>query len=79
LNFIDRFSKKKSQISNLIKIRPVGAELFNSEKQTNGRIDMTKLIVVFHKPANAPKNRSLAAHIRVRLGKWLMILDAVVT
>jgi len=38
LNFLDRFSKH-SQISNFIKIRPMGAVLFHADKQTEGRTD----------------------------------------
>jgi hypothetical protein len=34
-----------------MKIRPVGAELFH----TDGRTDMTKLMVVFRNFANVPK------------------------
>ena len=34
-----------------MKIRPVGAEVFH----TDGRTDMTKLIVPFHNFSNAPK------------------------
>jgi hypothetical protein len=51
VNFLDRFPKN-IQIPNLIKIRPVGAELLHAD----GRTDM-KLIVDFRKFANAPKNR----------------------
>jgi len=32
MNFIDRFTKN-TQISNVIKIHPVGAELFHANKQ----------------------------------------------
>jgi hypothetical protein len=39
-------------MSNLIKIRPVGAELFRAD----GWTDMTKLIVTFHNFPNAPEN-----------------------
>jgi hypothetical protein len=49
-SFLDSFSKK-SQISNLIKIRPMGAELFYADGQT----DIMKLIVAFRNFANAPK------------------------
>jgi hypothetical protein len=42
LNFLDRFSKN-AQMSNYMKIRAVGAELFHAD----GRTDMTKLIVAF--------------------------------
>jgi len=51
LEFFDRFSKD-NQISNFMKIRPVGAELFHA----GGRTDMTKLIFGFRSFANAPKN-----------------------
>jgi hypothetical protein len=40
------------QVLNIMKIRPVGAELFHMD----GRTDMTKLIVGFRNFANAPKN-----------------------
>jgi hypothetical protein len=45
-------SFEKTQISDFIKMRPVGAELFHADGQT----DMTKLIVAFRNIANAPKN-----------------------
>jgi hypothetical protein len=53
LNFIDGFSKN-TQISNLMKIRPVGVKLFRADGQTDeladrqkGRHKQTKLIVAF--------------------------------
>jgi hypothetical protein len=49
LNFLDGFSKTP-QISNLMKIRPVGAELFHADEQR----DMTKPNVAFRNSANAP-------------------------
>jgi len=42
LELLDRFSKN-TQISNLMKIRPIGAELFH----TDGRTDMTKIKAKF--------------------------------
>jgi len=38
-----------------MKIRALGAELFHGG-QTDGRTDMTKLIVAFRNFANAPQN-----------------------
>ena len=38
-----------------MKIRPVSAELFHADGRIDGQTDMTKLIVVFHNFANAPK------------------------
>jgi len=45
---------KKTEISNFMKIRPVGAKLFHAD----GRTDMTKLITVFRNSANAPEDNS---------------------
>jgi len=39
-----------------MKVRPVGAELFHWDSRTDGRTDMTKLIVTIRTLANAPKN-----------------------
>jgi hypothetical protein len=46
------FEKKNPQIRNLMKIRPVGAELFHAGGKTN----MAKLIVALRSFANVPKN-----------------------
>ena len=54
--FFDRFSKKYPQISNVIKIRPLGAELFHEDGRTDGQTDMTKQIVAFGSFAKAPQN-----------------------
>ena len=54
LNFLDKFSKN-NVISNCLKARPTGAELFRADRQT----DMTKLIVAHNNFANAPKNVKL--------------------
>jgi len=50
-DFLDRFSKN-TPISDFMKIRLVGAELFHAD----GHRDMTKLMVAFRSFANAPKN-----------------------
>jgi hypothetical protein len=52
LKFFDRFSKKNTQISNFMKIRPVVAELPHADGQT----DMRNLIIVFFRNLEqAPK------------------------
>jgi len=53
MNFTDIFSKS-IHISNLMKIRLVGAELIYADGWTDGRTDMTKLIATFRIFANAP-------------------------
>jgi len=55
LTFIGIFSKN-SQTSNLIKILPVGAELFHANGQTDREIEMTRLIVAFRHFASSLKN-----------------------
>ena len=42
-------------MSNFMKIRPVGAELFHADRRTDGQTDMTKIIVAFRNFVNAPK------------------------
>jgi hypothetical protein len=49
--------KKKTQISNIMKIRPVRADLFiRPDTQTDRQTDMTKLTVAFRNFANARRN-----------------------
>jgi len=45
-----------------MKICLVGAELFHAEGQTDGRTDMTQLIVVFRSFAKAPVKDGLRLH-----------------
>jgi len=40
----------------LMKVHPVGAELFHTDRQMNGQADLMKLIAHFRNFANAPKN-----------------------
>jgi len=53
LEFFDTFLKN-TQISNFMKIQPVGAELFHADRQTQ----TMKLTVVFHNFTNTPKNNT---------------------
>jgi len=51
---------KNTQIQNFMKIRPVGVEMFHAvgqtDRQTGGLTDMTKLIVVFRNFEKVPEN-----------------------
>ena len=47
--------QKNTQISNFIKIHPVGANLFHADGRADKWTDMTKLIVALHNFANALK------------------------
>ena len=53
LEFCQRFSNNR--ISNLMKIRPVGAELFHADGRKDVQTDMTKLMVAFRSVVTAPK------------------------
>ena len=58
LEFSRQVFEKRSN-SNFMKIRPLGAELFNASGKAEGiRTDMTKLTAAFRNSANAPKNSS---------------------
>ena len=48
--------QKNTQISNFVKIRPMGSELFYADGRTDGQTDMTKLIMAFRNFANASKS-----------------------
>ena len=53
-NFQGTFSINP-QISNFMKIHPVGAE-FDADRETEGQTDLTELIVAFSNFANGPNN-----------------------
>ena len=55
VEFLDIFSKS-TQISNCMKIPPVGAELFYADRRMDGQTDMTNLIVAFRNFTEAPEN-----------------------
>jgi hypothetical protein len=52
LEFAGQFFRKNTQISNLMKICPVGAGILHADGQT----DTTKLMVAFLEFAKTPKN-----------------------
>jgi hypothetical protein len=68
LNPLHRFSKI-TQISNLIKTRPVGAELFHVESQLEGQTDMMKLRIASHNFMNI----SGVAHFVPRKGSSFIL------
>jgi hypothetical protein len=54
---------KHAQISNFMKILPVGAELFQSDERT----DMTRLIAAFRYISNGHKNwRSMGTFLKAK-------------
>ena len=56
LNFLDIFSKN-NQMSNLMKIRPVGADLFHADGRTDRQTDIRdEANSRFRSFVNAPKN-----------------------
>ena len=61
LNFLARFPKKKTQISNFMKIPPVGTELVHPDRRTE--TDMTTLIVAFRSFATTPMFRLYVASL----------------
>jgi len=71
LGFCGQIMKKKNTpISNFIKIRPVGAELFHADGQT----DMTNVLAALRNFADAPKrfknfSHTVCLHITLRLSQ----------
>ena len=53
---------KNTQRLNFMKIRPVGAELFNADGRADGQTEMTKITVAFRNFAKATENISEFAH-----------------
>jgi hypothetical protein len=57
-----------------MKIRPVGAELFHADGQTDRRTDMTKLMVAFRNFANAPTKKEVSNYLQARPFNDLMVI-----
>jgi len=58
---------KYTEISNLMKIRQVGAELFHADGRKDRRTGMTKPIIALRNFANAPNNCSKDTNYRMIL------------
>jgi len=54
---------EETQISNLMKIRAVGAKLFHIGAQADRQAYMTKLVVVFRNFANVPNKRYILSYV----------------
>jgi hypothetical protein len=66
-------TRKKDQKSDLIKIRPIGAEQFNADGRIEEWKNMTKVIVAFRNSANPTKNLLkiiIERDISDVLGRW---------
>jgi hypothetical protein len=70
LQFSRQILGKKAQISSLIKIRPVEAELFHAD----GQMDTMNLISAFHNSANAPIKMDCLGHAGVTIGQTALAL-----
>ena len=57
LEFLKRFSEK-AKIPDFMKIRPMGTQMFYADRQSDGRTNITKMIVTFCNFVNAPQNVS---------------------
>jgi len=63
--------KKHIQISHFMKIRSVRAGLFHADRQTDGRTDLTKLIVDFCNFAKAPEHPTWRPHSVLTCFVWI--------
>jgi hypothetical protein len=61
-DFFSTDFRKNTQTPNCMKIRPVGAKLFDTDR----RADMTKLIIALHNFANASKTLTLYREVIAR-------------
>jgi hypothetical protein len=73
LEFLDSLSKN-TEISNSVKFRPVGADLFNAEEQTDGQADMMNLTVAFRSFMNAANRNE-----HVLVDPFLVSLQCIIT
>jgi hypothetical protein len=66
---------KNNQISNFLKIFPVGAELFRPD----GHTDVTKLIVAFGNFVNAPKKSTFCLRTVFMFFVWIQGKKAIIS
>jgi len=72
LKFLGIFSKN-TQISNFMKILPVGDEVFRADRRTEGQTDMPRLTVAFRNFANVPKICITRSHMLCAFHKILRL------
>ena len=70
LEHCPQISRGGNHISNLIKIRPVGTEVFFACGRKGRRKDMTKLRATFHNFAKAPKNGGVSDNRPTHHGRF---------
>jgi hypothetical protein len=70
--FLTEF-QKNTQISNLMKICPVGAKLIHAD----GWTDTMKLIAIFHNFASAPKNHSGKPFVTFLLSPYIQAFSVL--
>ena len=62
VEFSRQIIEKQRKISNFMKIRPLGAELFHAGRQKEGRTVLKEMIVVFRNFACVPKKETVISH-----------------
>ena len=78
LNLLGRFSNN-TQMSNFMKIRPVGAELFHADRRTDTQTGMTKLRVASRNFFNAYKNPTFCPQIVFMCFVWISEQTAIIS
>jgi hypothetical protein len=71
--------EKIAEISNFMDIRPMGAEFYRADRQTEGRIGMTKRIVAFHNFVNSLEKNSGSVFIMTNIGGHFLLAELCCT